>query len=129
MVMILKDTEERNNFEVEIATLKFSDPERRSGRPNQFSDAHQLFLGNVPHHATETDLRQLFERYGKVAELRVHSKPNNNNVRVPNYGFITFEESQVVVKVLNDLVSSLFLLFNYLFFTDFSSPTHRFFVH
>ncbi|XP_043474253.1 ras GTPase-activating protein-binding protein 1 isoform X2 [Leptopilina heterotoma] len=89
------------------------DGDRRSGgRPNQFTDAHQLFLGNVPHHATEFDLRQLFERYGKVAELRVHSKANdrskgpqgaNSAVRVPNYGFITFEDSTVVAKVLNDL--------------------------
>lgn len=88
------------------------DGERRGTRPGQYSDAHQLFLGNLPHNASENDLRQVFERYGKVAELRVHSKSNDrckgpqagNNARVPNYGFITFEDQQVVTKVLNSLV-------------------------
>ncbi|EZA61417.1 hypothetical protein DMN91_004218 [Ooceraea biroi] len=88
------------------------DGERRGTRPGQYSDAHQLFLGNLPHNASENDLRQVFERYGRVAELRVHSKSNdrckgpqggNNTTRVPNYGFITFEDQQVVTKVLNSL--------------------------
>ncbi|XP_012234120.1 ras GTPase-activating protein-binding protein 2 isoform X2 [Linepithema humile] len=87
------------------------DGERRGTRPGQYSDAHQLFLGNLPHNASENDLRQVFERYGRVAELRVHSKSNDrckgpqagNNARVPNYGFITFEDQQVVTKVLNSL--------------------------
>ncbi|XP_014205130.1 ras GTPase-activating protein-binding protein 2 isoform X2 [Copidosoma floridanum] len=86
------------------------DGERR--RPG-YTDAHQLFLGNLPHNASENDLRQVFERYGRVADLRVHSKQNDrtkgppgqgqNNTRVPNYGFITFEDSSVVSKVLDDL--------------------------
>ncbi|KAL7306289.1 hypothetical protein TKK_0001720 [Trichogramma kaykai] len=87
------------------------DGERRTSRPGGYTDAHQLFLGNLPHNASENDLRQVFERYGRVADLRVHSKPNGNakgiqgqnNTRVPNYGFITFEDSTVVNKVLNDL--------------------------
>ncbi|XP_011882052.1 PREDICTED: ras GTPase-activating protein-binding protein 2 isoform X2 [Vollenhovia emeryi] len=88
------------------------DGERRGTRPGQYSDAHQLFLGNLPHNASENDLRQVFERYGRVAELRVHSKSNdrckgpqggNNTARVPNYGFITFEDQQVVTKVLSSL--------------------------
>jgi len=90
----------------------FLDGERRGTRAGQYSDAHQLFLGNLPHNASENDLRQVFERYGRVAELRVHSKSNDrckgpqagNNARVPNYGFITFEDQQVVTKVLNSLV-------------------------
>ncbi|XP_035736544.1 ras GTPase-activating protein-binding protein 2-like [Vespa mandarinia] len=89
------------------------DGERRGGaRPCQYSDAHQLFLGNLPHNASEHDLRQLFERYGRVADLRVHSKSSdrckgplgsNNAAKVPNYGFITFEDQLVVTKVLNSL--------------------------
>lgn len=89
------------------------DGERRTGRPGGYTDAHQLFLGNLPHNASESDLRQVFERYGRVADLRVHSKQNDrtkgmpgpNNTRVPNYGFITFEDATVVSKVLADLVS------------------------
>lgn len=77
-------------------------------RQSQYSDAHQLFLGNLPHNATEDDLRQIFEPFGRVVELRIHSKSNdrckgpqgNNTGKVPNYGFITFEDQEVVSKVL-----------------------------
>lgn len=93
--------------------IQITDNERRGGRPNNYTDAHQLFLGNLPHQATETELRTLFERYGRVADLRVHSKlndrmkgqPGTAGTRVPNYGFITFEDQTVVAKVLGDLVS------------------------
>lgn len=91
------------------------DGDRRGTRQSQYSDAHQLFLGNLPHNASEDDLRQVFESYGRVVELRIHSKSNdrckgpqgNNTGKVPNYGFITFEDQQVVSKVLQNLVSVL----------------------
>lgn len=87
------------------------DGDRRGTRQSQYSDAHQLFLGNLPHNASEDDLRQIFETYGRVVELRIHSKPNdrckgpqgNNTGKVPNYGFITFEDKQVVSMVLQNL--------------------------
>ncbi|XP_053976669.1 ras GTPase-activating protein-binding protein 2 isoform X2 [Hylaeus volcanicus] len=87
------------------------DGDRRGTRQSQYNDAHQLFLGNLPLNASEDDLRQLFEAYGRVVELRIHSKSNdrckgpqgNNTGKVPNYGFITFEDQQVVTKVLQDL--------------------------
>ncbi|XP_011505491.1 PREDICTED: ras GTPase-activating protein-binding protein 2 isoform X2 [Ceratosolen solmsi marchali] len=87
------------------------DGDRRTGRSVGYTDSHQLFLGNLPHNASENDLRQIFERYGRVADLRVHSKQTDrtkgpqgtNNTRVPNYGFITFEDSSVVNKVLDNL--------------------------
>lgn len=58
----------------------------------------------------------MFESYGRVVELRIHSKSNdrckgpqgNNTGKVPNYGFITFEDQQVVSKVLQNLVSFFF---------------------
>lgn len=89
------------------------DGDRRGGRQGQYGDSHQLFLGNLPLDASEDQLRQLFEQYGPVAELRVHSKQNergkaphgtSNTNRVPNYGFITFEDHQSVVNVLSNLV-------------------------
>ncbi|XP_078047034.1 ras GTPase-activating protein-binding protein 2 isoform X2 [Augochlora pura] len=87
------------------------DGDRRGTRQSQYSDAHQLFLGNLPHNASEDDLRQIFESYGRVVDLRIHSKPNdrckgpqgNNTGKVPNYGFITFEDKQVVSMVLQNL--------------------------
>lgn len=83
------------------------DGDRRRMGPNimqQYPDNQQLFMGNLPHHATEDDLKELFGKFGTIIDLRIHSKPNNKGVqgnRVPNYGFIIFEDANVVHQVLN----------------------------
>jgi RNA recognition motif-containing protein len=53
-------------------------------------------------------LQELFGRYGTIIDLRIHSKQNNKGApgsRVPNYGFITFENPDIVQKVLSMRVS------------------------
>ena len=53
-------------------------------------------------------LQELFGKFGTIIDLRIHSKPNNKGVqgnRVPNYGFIIFEDANVVQQVLNSRVS------------------------
>lgn len=86
-----------------------SDGERRRSGPSNSSsaypDSNQLFLGNLPHHATEEELKKLFTQFGTVADLRIHSKNTNlkgglPGSKVPNYGFITFEEPASVKNVL-----------------------------
>jgi hypothetical protein len=83
------------------------DGDRRRMGPNmmqQYPDNQQLFMGNLPHHATEEDLKELFGKFGTIVDLRIHSKPNNKGVqgnRVPNYGFIIFDDANVVQQVLN----------------------------
>ncbi|CAH0752273.1 unnamed protein product [Diatraea saccharalis] len=68
----------------------------------RYSDSQQLFLGNLPHSATEEELRALFARFGPVAELRVHSKPAAPGApRHPNYGFITYESSMSAHECLH----------------------------
>lgn len=79
---------------------------RPGGNSNsqQFSDSNQLFLGNVPHHATEDELKTLFNKFGPVMDLRIHSKPGPKvpGIRNPqNYGFITYENSQSVENCLS----------------------------
>ncbi|XP_046967446.1 ras GTPase-activating protein-binding protein 2 [Vanessa cardui] len=81
-------------------------PPQPAGNPpesgRRYSDAQQLFLGNLPHSATEEELRALFARFGPVAELRVHSKPAAPGApRHPNYGFITYESAQAAADCLN----------------------------
>ncbi|KAJ0177553.1 hypothetical protein K1T71_006426 [Dendrolimus kikuchii] len=72
------------------------------GGGRRYSDAQQLFLGNLPLSATEEELRALFARFGPVAELRVHSKAAAPGApRHPNYGFITYESSQAALDCLN----------------------------
>ena len=56
-------------------------------------------------------LQKLFAQYGPVADLRIHSKNTNlkggpAGNKVPNYGFITFEDSSSVKIVLEKRVRS-----------------------
>jgi hypothetical protein len=80
----------------------------------------QLFLGNLPTQATEEELKGLFQEFGKIVDLRIHTKPSqkgNSNRPVPNYGFITFEDPQSAIKLqefgvsrFNILLKKLILL-------------------
>uniref|UniRef100_A0AAR5Q5L7 NTF2 domain-containing protein n=1 Tax=Dendroctonus ponderosae TaxID=77166 RepID=A0AAR5Q5L7_DENPD len=69
-------------------------------------DANQLFLGNLPHSATDDELREIFGKFGTVVDLRVHSKPATKGPKVgqsrlpPNYGFITYDSQQSVMACL-----------------------------
>ncbi|XP_058445566.1 ras GTPase-activating protein-binding protein 1 isoform X2 [Malaya genurostris] len=80
--------------------------ERRQSSSAQFGDNHQLFLGNIPHHATEEDLKTLFSKYGTVVDLRIHSKAGQKmpGVRAtPNYGFLTYEDPASVQNCLSNM--------------------------
>lgn len=80
---------------------------RTSSNYNQEGNC-QLFLGNLPQRATEEELRLMFSVFGKIADLRIHNKPqqkNSNNRPVPNYGFITFEDPASAVKLQEATVS------------------------
>jgi len=40
-----------------------------------------IFVGNLPFKVCETDLRRTFERYGRVASVRIMTDPKTNNSR------------------------------------------------
>jgi RNA recognition motif-containing protein len=82
--------------------------ERRvSSNNNNDSSSCQLFLGNLPTSATEDELRQMFHVFGKIADLRIHTKAaaKPGGRPVPNYGFITFEDPQSAIKLQDAQVS------------------------
>nr|XP_023023051.1 ras GTPase-activating protein-binding protein 1 [Leptinotarsa decemlineata] len=80
--------------------------DRRRSQSQNFNDVNQLFLGNLPHMATEDELRDIFSEFGVIVDLRVHSKPPNKiggapgGRAPPNYGFITYETQQGVQSCL-----------------------------
>ncbi|KAJ8961542.1 hypothetical protein NQ318_014794, partial [Aromia moschata] len=80
--------------------------DRRRSQSMNFNDINQLFLGNLPHTATEDELREIFSEFGVIIDLRVHSKPINKigglpgGRAPPNYGFITYETQQGVQNCL-----------------------------
>lgn len=87
--------------------------ERRTSNTNsvpqnqQFNDNQQLFLGNIPHHASDDELKALFSRFGTVVDLRILSKQGQPKIPgqrpPPNYGFITYEDSAAVQECLANL--------------------------
>lgn len=87
-----------------------SGPPRQSGNFMQpsngihYNDNQQLFMGNIPLSAQEEELRQLFGQFGNILDLKIFSKaglkgPNN---RVPNYGFLIYEDPNTVQTVLQN---------------------------
>lgn len=66
-------------------------------RAVRYPDAHQLFVGNVPHDVDKAELKEFFEQYGTVLELRI-----NSGGKLPNFGFVVFDDSDPVQKILSN---------------------------
>lgn len=73
---------------------------------SMFSDAQQLFVGNLPHDCTEEILESVFSKFGTVADIRISNKGANQSkttpggARVPNFGFVVFEDERSVQECL-----------------------------
>ncbi|XP_041930772.1 ras GTPase-activating protein-binding protein 1 isoform X1 [Alosa sapidissima] len=65
-------------------------------RTVRYPDSQQLFVGNVPHDVDKAELKEFFEQYGTVLELRI-----NSGGKLPNFGFVVFDDSEPVQKILN----------------------------
>ncbi|UYV68078.1 G3BP2 [Cordylochernes scorpioides] len=71
--------------------------------PLQYPDNQQLFVGNLIHSITEEDLREHFSKYGNVLEMRINKQnPQKMGNKVPNFGFVVFEDPECVMKVLKE---------------------------
>ncbi|XP_075995933.1 ras GTPase-activating protein-binding protein 1 [Genypterus blacodes] len=70
--------------------------ESEGRRVVRYPDTHQLFVGNVPHDVDKTELKEFFEQYGTVLELRI-----NSGGKLPNFGFVVFDDSEPVQKILS----------------------------
>uniref|UniRef100_A0A8C2WQC3 GTPase activating protein (SH3 domain) binding protein 1 n=1 Tax=Cyclopterus lumpus TaxID=8103 RepID=A0A8C2WQC3_CYCLU len=71
--------------------------ETEGRRVVRYPDAQQLFVGNVPHDVDKTELKEFFEQYGTVLELRI-----NSGGKLPNFGFVVFDDSEPVQKILSN---------------------------
>ncbi|XP_035016692.1 ras GTPase-activating protein-binding protein 1 [Hippoglossus stenolepis] len=71
--------------------------ETEGRRVVRYPDAHQLFVGNVPHDVDKSELKEFFEQYGTVLELRI-----NSGGKLPNFGFVVFDDSEPVQKILSN---------------------------
>ncbi|XP_049300457.1 ras GTPase-activating protein-binding protein 2 [Anopheles funestus] len=111
---------QQDNRQSSYSRQNYNDSDdRRQGSSSQFGDNHQLFLGNIPHHATEEELKTLFSKFGTVVDLRIMSKSVQKmpGVRTPpHYGFITYEDPASVQNCLANMP---------LYFPDNSSDGHK----
>ncbi|XP_031628719.1 uncharacterized protein LOC116344362 isoform X2 [Contarinia nasturtii] len=78
---------------VEKTTPPNSKPDSSfTSRSSPKNDQCQVFIGNIPHTATEEGIRKMFSRFGRITRLRLHS--NNRKDWLPYYAFITYETIQ-----------------------------------
>uniref|UniRef100_A0A8C5DMY1 RRM domain-containing protein n=1 Tax=Gouania willdenowi TaxID=441366 RepID=A0A8C5DMY1_GOUWI len=58
--------------------------------------AGRLFVGNIPHDLKKTELMEFFEWFGTVLDLKIISGGKH-----PNFGFVVFDNSEPVQKILS----------------------------
>lgn len=69
----------------------------------RYPDAHQLFVGNLPLDASEQELKEFFQEFGPVLELRINTKgAGPTGAKVPNFGFVVFDSAEPVQKALQN---------------------------
>lgn len=70
---------------------------KKSVPPNLTSreapDAWQIFVGGLPHQASEADIRDVFSSYDTISEVRVNPK---------NFAFVVFTGPEAVVKIMSE---------------------------
>lgn len=83
------------------------DSDSQSGRQqrSRFPDSQQLFVGNLPHNITEKELKDFFEKYGPVVELRINNAKGGGGKlpvsNLKNFGFVVFDSPEPVQTILS----------------------------
>lgn len=78
-------------------------------KPKRGSNVPKVFLGGLPPNVTETDLRQFFDRYGKVVEVVImydqeRRRTRGNELRSLYFCFNFFKAAEVSnVRIFNNL--------------------------
>jgi len=84
-----------------------SDLEDEKRSASRYSDGQQVFVGNLSQDLSEAELKQYFGQYGRVLEVRINTNTKQQSGRrLPNYGFVVFEEKQSVDVLLGSSKSN-----------------------
>uniref|UniRef100_A0A8C5N734 RRM domain-containing protein n=1 Tax=Gouania willdenowi TaxID=441366 RepID=A0A8C5N734_GOUWI len=81
----------------------FDNVESEGRRMVRYPDAHQLFVGNIPHDVEKPELMEFFEQFGSVLDFKIISREKH-----PNFGFVVFNDSEPVQKILSSRPIELF---------------------
>ncbi|KAH7637829.1 ras gtpase-activating protein-binding-like protein [Dermatophagoides farinae] len=71
-----------------------------SSNVKKYPDENQLFLGNLLPDISEEIVHTIFGKFGKIVDVRINRQKITNLGKNRNYGFITFEDPQVVDKII-----------------------------
>ncbi len=61
-------------------------------------ESAQLYVGNLPYRMRERQLREFFEKFGSIDNIRIIK--NHHNGRSKGFGFVTFSNQQEAQKAL-----------------------------
>lgn len=56
-------------------------------------DSYQIFVGGLPTHATDSEVKEVFGRYGNILEVRVNAK---------NFAFVVFDNAESVQRIISE---------------------------
>ena len=88
-----------NNNTAAITSNGGGDDEKRFSR---YVDEQQVFVGNLNPDLSMAELRACFGTYGHVLDIRINSNnKHQTGRRLPNYGFVIFEDKQCVERLLS----------------------------
>lgn len=92
----------RNDSKDRVRTGESEDNEYIRGQVSKYPDENQLFIGNLSYNVQESDLRQVFERYGKILDVRINRQVNKSiSGKIPHsFAFITYDDSKVVQEIV-----------------------------
>jgi squamous cell carcinoma antigen recognized by T-cells 3 len=68
---------------------KISDPSKKDDRHGSTYEGREVYVRNVHFVATESEVMELFSRYGTVEKVRV---PTNLNGKAKGVAFVVFED-------------------------------------
>lgn len=75
----------------------------RGGREKQ-QNVSEVYVGNLPYEMTETDLRKMFARFGKVLSARIIV--NKSSGASKGYGFVRMPDHAEALAAINALDST-----------------------
>jgi len=61
----------------------------------------RCYIGNLPYKTTETELRRLFEQYGKVTDVKIVMDRETD--RSKGFGFISFETPEEAQRAIKEM--------------------------
>lgn len=76
--------------------------DKRFAGSNRHPDTHQVFVGNLSQELSDAELKAFFNQFGRVVEVRINSNTKQQSGRrLPNYGFVVFDDARAVENVLS----------------------------